>query len=46
MANYAECSQKEAKEYIPLLGKDNVKNALISMNIEKKEITKLTQKLK
>ena len=46
LATYAECSQKEANEYIPLLGKDNVKNALISMNIEKKEITKLTQKIK
>ena len=46
MANYAECSQKEAKEYIPLLGKDNVKNVLINLNVDKKEITKLTQKLK
>ena len=46
MANYAECSQKEAKEYIPLLGKDNVKNVLINLNIDKKEITKLTQKIK
>ena len=46
MANYAECSQKEAKEYIPLLGKDNVKNVLINLNVDKKEITKLTQKIK
>ena len=46
MANYAECSQKEAKEYIPLLGKDNVKNVLINLNVDKKEITKLTQKKK
>ena len=46
MANYAECSQREAKEYIPLLGKDNVKNVLINLNVDKKEITKLTQKIK
>ena len=46
MANYAECSKKEAKEYIPLLGKDNVKNVLINLNVDKKEITKLTQKIK
>ena len=46
MANYAECSQREAKEYIPLLGKDNVKNVLINLNVDKKEITKLTQKVK
>ena len=45
-ASYIECSQTEAGEYIPLLGKDNVKNALISLNIDKKEITKLTQKIK
>ena len=46
MANYAECSQKEAKEYITLLGKENVKNVLINLNVDKKEITKLTQKIK
>ena len=46
VANYIECSQTEAGEYIPLLGKDNVKNALISQNVDKKEITKLTQKIK
>lgn len=41
-----KCSQKEASEYIPLLGKDNIKNMLISLNIDKKEITRLTQKIK
>jgi len=46
VANYIECSQTEAGEYIPLLGKDNVKNALLSQNVDKKEITKLTQKIK
>ena len=46
VANFAECSQKEAKEYIPLIGKDNVKNVLINLNVDKKEITKLTQKIK
>ena len=46
LASYIECSQAEASEYIPLLGKDNVKNALISLNVDKKEITKLTQKIK
>ena len=46
LASYIKCSQAEASEYIPLLGKDNVKNALISLNVDKKEITKLTQKIK
>jgi hypothetical protein len=46
LASYIKCSQVEASEYIPLLGKDNVKNALISLNVDKKEITKLTQKIK
>ena len=46
LASYIECSQAEASEYIPLLGKDNVKNALIFLNVDKKEITKLTQKIK
>ena len=46
LASYIECSQVEAGEYIPLLSKDNVKNALIFLNIVKKEITKLTQKIK
>ena len=46
MANSIKCSQTEAIDYIPLLGKDNIKNMLISNNIEKKEITKLTQKIK
>ena len=46
LASYIECSQVEAGEYIPLLGKDNVKNALIFLNVDKKEITKLTQKIK
>ena len=46
LASYIECSQAEAGEYIPLLGKDNVKNALIFLNVDKKEITKLTQKIK
>ena len=46
LANHIECSQTEASEYIPLLGKDNIKNILTSLNVDKKEITKLTQKIK
>ena len=46
IAGYVKCSQTEAIDYIPLLGKENIKNILISNNIEKKEVTKLTQKVK
>jgi len=41
IANYFECGSHEADDYIDVIGKDEVKNILKSIGIEKKEITKL-----
>tara|TARA_B110000240_G_scaffold1389_1_gene1563 strand:- start:3637 stop:4050 length:414 start_codon:yes stop_codon:yes gene_type:complete len=41
VANYFECGSHEADDYIDVIGKDEVKNILKSIGIEKKEITKL-----
>ena len=39
--DYFKCSSKEAKEYIYLLDKPNISRILMSIGLEKKEITKL-----
>ena len=41
IASYFECGFHEADHYIDIIGKDKVKNILISIGKEKKEITKL-----
>jgi|TARA_R110002012_G_scaffold100473_3_gene239121 hypothetical protein len=41
IANYFEVGSHEADDYIDVIGKDEVKNILKSIGIEKKEITKL-----
>lgn len=44
ISNYFECGGNEANHYINILGKDEVKNILLSMGKEKKEITKLLKR--
>ena len=39
--DYFKCSSKEAKEYIYLLDKPNISRILMSIGLEKKEVTKL-----
>ena len=39
--DYFKCSSKEAREYIYLLDKPNISRILMSIGLEKKEITKL-----
>jgi hypothetical protein len=41
ISNYFEVGYNEANHYIDIMGKDEVKNILLSMGKEKKEITKL-----
>ena len=41
IASYFECGSHEAGHYIDIIGKNEVKNILISIGKEKKEITKL-----
>ena len=41
IASYFECGSHEADHYIDIIGKNEVKNILISIGKEKKEITKL-----
>lgn len=41
IANYFECGLSESDHYIDIIGKNEVKNILISIGKEKKEITKL-----
>ena len=41
ISSYFECGSHEANHYIDIIGKDEVKNILISIGKEKKEITKL-----
>ena len=41
IATYFECGYYEANHYIDIIGKKEVKNILLSMGTEKKEITKL-----
>lgn len=44
IASYFEFGEREAFDYINVLEKDEVKQILISMGFEKKEITKLLKK--
>ena len=39
--DYFKCSSKEAKEYIYILDKPNISRILMSIGLEKKEVTKL-----
>jgi|TARA_S200002703_G_scaffold157232_1_gene164583 hypothetical protein len=41
ISNYFECGFHEADNYIDIIGKKEIKNILISIGKEKKEITKL-----
>jgi hypothetical protein len=41
ISKYFECGGNEANHYIDIMGKDEVKNILLSMGKEKKDITKL-----
>jgi hypothetical protein len=41
IANYFECGSYEADNYIDVIGKNEVKNILLSIGKEKKEITQL-----
>ena len=41
LANYWECSQTEAKQYITLLDTAQIKRILTDRGLEKKEITKI-----
>ena len=45
MAKYFECSFVEANEYANLLNKEDIKEILIKLGINDKEIKKLIKKL-
>jgi hypothetical protein len=45
MVKYFECSFVEANEYINLLDKEDIKDILIKLGINDKEIKKLTKKI-
>jgi len=44
IATYFECGYHEANHYIDIIGKEEVKNILLSMGTEKKIITQLLKK--
>lgn len=45
IALYFSCSKKEAEEYIPLLGKDNIQDIFVKVGMDEKIIKKLIKEI-